>query len=84
MSSVTAQTSLPGDLSDREHEVLTLVAAGLRNKDIARELSISEATVENHLHHIFGKLGVNNRVQAAFHIVPSNSPSELEDEGNPS
>lgn len=71
-------------LTDRELQVLRLVASGLRNRAIASELSISEATVENHLHHIFGKLGVHNRVQAAFHIVPSNSPPEPEDEGNPS
>jgi DNA-binding CsgD family transcriptional regulator len=71
-------------LTARERQILDLTAAGLRNREIATGLSISEATVENHLHHIFGKLGVHNRVQAAFHIVPSNSPSEPEDEGNPS
>jgi two-component system nitrate/nitrite response regulator NarL len=71
-------------LTDRERQILALVSAGLRNREIGMALSIAEATVENHLHHIFGKLGVNNRVQAAFHIVPSNRSSQPEDEGNPS
>lgn len=84
MSSVTSQTSHPGILSDREHEVLTFVAAGLRNQDVARELSISEATVENHLHHIFEKLGVSNRVQAALYVIQSSKPDLDRDEGNPS
>ncbi len=57
------------DLSPREHEVLCLVACGKRNTEIARELRISEATVENHLHHIFVKLGVSNRTQAAMYVI---------------
>lgn len=51
-------------LSDREHEVLTLVADGLANKEIARTLFISEATVKTHLVHIFGKLRVESRTSA--------------------
>jgi DNA-binding NarL/FixJ family response regulator len=52
-------------LTTRERQVLELVAIGLRNREIARELCIAEATVENHLHSVFEKLGVTNRVQAA-------------------
>lgn len=51
-------------LSTRELEVLSLVAKGLSNKEIARELKISEATVKTHLLHTFGKLGVDDRTAA--------------------
>jgi DNA-binding NarL/FixJ family response regulator len=51
-------------LSEREVEVLRLVAAGRSNKDAARELFISEATVKTHLYHAFGKLGVESRTAA--------------------
>lgn len=51
-------------LTRREIEVLQLVAAGQRNRDIARSLHIGEATVKSHLLHIFGKLGVDDRTHA--------------------
>ncbi|MFI6880988.1 response regulator [Streptomyces sp. NPDC050400] len=51
-------------LSSREREVLVLVARGTSNKEIARELFISEATVKTHLTHIYGKLGVKDRAAA--------------------
>jgi len=51
-------------LSEREIEVLTQVADGKSNKDIASKLYISEATVKTHLVHIFGKLGVDDRTAA--------------------
>ena len=51
-------------LSDRELEVLRLVADGLANKEIARALFISEATVKTHLVHIFGKLRTDSRTSA--------------------
>lgn len=53
----------PG-LSLRESEVLALVAAGRSNRDIGRELFLSEATVKSHLVHIFVKLGVGSRTSA--------------------
>ena len=52
------------NLSVRELEVLSLVARGLSNKEIARKLKISEATVKTHLLHAFGKLGVDDRTAA--------------------
>ena len=52
-------------LSAREIDVLTQVAAGLSNQQIARELFISEATVKSHLVHIYTKLGVDSRTAAA-------------------
>lgn len=51
-------------LSDRELDVLCLVAEGLANKEVARSLFISEGTVKTHLVHIFGKLGVDSRTSA--------------------
>jgi DNA-binding NarL/FixJ family response regulator len=54
------------ELSDREREVVTLVANGLANKQIARELAISEKTVKNHLTRVFSVLGVSGRTEAAM------------------
>lgn len=51
-------------LTSRELEVLTLVAEGMKNKEIAKKLMVSPKTVNNHLTNIFGKFQVNNRVQA--------------------
>jgi DNA-binding NarL/FixJ family response regulator len=51
-------------LTDRELEVLELVARGATNRDVAAQLFISEATVKSHLLHIYGKLGVNDRAAA--------------------
>ena len=53
-----------GPLSDRELEILGLVAGGATNKAIARDLFISEATVKTHLLHAFEKLGVHHRAAA--------------------
>jgi DNA-binding NarL/FixJ family response regulator len=50
-------------LTQREREVVMLVAGGLKNKQIAEKLFISEATVSHHLTSIFGKLGVADRLQ---------------------
>ncbi|MEV7324647.1 response regulator transcription factor [Streptomyces sp. NPDC093970] len=56
----------PGNepLSAREREVLALVARGASNREAARELFISEATVKTHLTHLYAKLGVNDRAAA--------------------
>jgi LuxR family maltose regulon positive regulatory protein len=53
-------------LSERELEVLRLVAAGLSNREIAEELVISIGTAKSHVHNICGKLGVRNRTEAAM------------------
>jgi NarL family two-component system response regulator YdfI len=54
----------PENLTDREMQVLTAVARGDRNKEIARELGISERTVKAHLTNIYNKLGVDSRAAA--------------------
>ncbi|MHB8637061.1 MAG: response regulator [Fimbriimonadaceae bacterium] len=59
------------DLSDREAEILELVAQGLRNKDIALKLSIAEKTVKNHVSNILKALQVNSRTEAAMKAVKS-------------
>jgi DNA-binding NarL/FixJ family response regulator len=53
-------------LSERELDVLTVVAAGKSNKEVARELAVSEDTVKAHLKVIFVKLGVNDRTEAVM------------------
>jgi len=58
------QRSTPDALSEREVEVLRLVAAGMANRDIGQRLFISEKTVKTHLSHILGKLEATNRTQA--------------------
>jgi LuxR family maltose regulon positive regulatory protein len=52
-------------LTERELEVLRLIAAGLSNAEIARELVIAVSTVKTHINHIYGKLAVESRIQAA-------------------
>ena len=52
-------------LSDREREVLALMADGLRNREIAERLVISEATVKTHVRHVLEKLRLRNRAEAA-------------------
>jgi DNA-binding NarL/FixJ family response regulator len=59
------------DLTAREQEVLVEVARGRSNREIARALSLSEKTVKTHVSAILGKLGVQDRTQAALHAVRS-------------
>jgi len=56
-------------LSEREREVLTLLAAGLRNREIAVRLVISEDTVKTHVRHVLEKLRFRNRAEAAAFAV---------------
>jgi DNA-binding NarL/FixJ family response regulator len=57
------------DLTEREREVLALIGQGQSNKEIARELCISEKTVKNHIANIFSKLHVNDRTQAVLYAI---------------
>lgn len=66
-----AAETIRAELSDREIEVLKLVASGLENAEIAAQLYISPKTVKNHLSNIFMKLQLANRIQAAVYAVRS-------------
>ena len=74
-----SEPTLPGGpdedffrLTQRELEMVTLVTQGFRNKEIAQKLSLSEQTVKNHLHNIFDKLAVCDRLELALHAVHHN------------
>ena len=59
----------PESLTDRETDVLRLLAEGKANKEIAFSLHIGEKTVKTHVSSILGKLGVQSRTQAALHAI---------------
>jgi DNA-binding NarL/FixJ family response regulator len=56
-------------LSTREREIVALVAQGYKNKEMAEKMFISEQTVKNHLHNIFDKLGVSDRLELALYAI---------------
>ncbi len=81
-AAVMRQFAAPGDsmgsapkvrerspLSQREREIVALVAQGYKNKEMAEKMFISEQTVKNHLHNIFDKLGVSDRLELALYAI---------------
>jgi DNA-binding NarL/FixJ family response regulator len=81
-AAVMRQFAAPGDviggtgkgrerspLSAREREIVSLVAQGYKNKEMAEKMFISEQTVKNHLHNIFDKLGVSDRLELALYAI---------------
>ncbi len=56
-------------LSAREREIVAFVAQGYKNKEMAEKMFISEQTVKNHLHNIFDKLGVSDRLELALYAI---------------
>jgi NarL family two-component system response regulator LiaR len=70
-TSTDVAEKVTAELSDREIEVLKLIANGKDNAEIARELFISPKTVKNHISNILMKLQIENRIQAAVYAVRS-------------
>ena len=68
-------------LTEQERAVLALLASGQRNARIADELCVSVRTVENHLYHIFHKLGVSSRIEAALYALRNGLDSNSEISG---
>jgi len=66
---LSRQAQLPETLTDREIEVLRLIAKGSANKEIATELNISNSTVKTHIASIFQKLGANDRTEAVTQAI---------------
>ncbi|HUL84626.1 MAG TPA: response regulator transcription factor [Actinomycetota bacterium] len=64
-----AALRLLGDLTEREREILRLLAKGMRNDDIAKELFISPQTVQTHVRNILGKLRVHSKLEAVAFAV---------------
>jgi DNA-binding NarL/FixJ family response regulator len=69
----------PARLTTREVEVLRLVARGLSNKQIAERLVVARKTVDNHVEHIYTKIGVSNRARAGLFAVRNGLMSAAED-----
>jgi DNA-binding NarL/FixJ family response regulator len=68
-SGIETELGVGAELSDRETEVLRLIANGKDNSEIAQELHISPKTVKNHISNILMKLQIENRIQAAVYAV---------------
>ncbi|TIQ55582.1 MAG: response regulator transcription factor, partial [Mesorhizobium sp.] len=65
-STATAKVDVLAELTSREREILTLVAAGLSNKRIGLQLNLHEKTIKHHMTRILAKLNVSNRTEAAM------------------
>jgi DNA-binding NarL/FixJ family response regulator len=70
-----AQDARLAALSTREREILALIGEGLTNRQIGKQLYLSEKTVKNHISRLLAKLGVERRIQAAVLATQFNSPS---------
>jgi NarL family two-component system response regulator LiaR len=80
ISQPSSQHSGADSLTDREITVLKLVAQGYSNRDIANELTVSEATVRTHVSHILAKLELSSRTQAALYALRKGLASLYEDD----
>ena len=69
MGSQPARGRERSPLSQREREIVSLVAQGYKNREMAEKMFISEQTVKNHLHNIFDKLGVSDRLELALYAI---------------
>jgi len=78
-ASVTPDLALISQLSDREREVLRLLATGLSNTEISQTLFLTEGTVKNYVSALFSKLGVTDRTQAAILAIRAGLAASAED-----
>ena len=74
-------SQIASSLTPREAEIARLVSRGLRNKEIARELHLSEGTVKMHLHHIYEKLHLGGRTQLALSTAGACAPMPVTGNG---
>jgi DNA-binding NarL/FixJ family response regulator len=81
VNSLTLHDDVPGDrpLTEREKEILRLVAQGLSNKAIAQSLGLTEGTIKVHVSNILGKLNVSSRTEASVRALQTGLISPLED-----
>lgn len=79
-----AEATVPSILTPRETEILTYIARGSMNKQVARELGVSEHTIKNHLSSILRKLDVNDRTQAVVLAIQNGwiVPPDIEPSGS--
>ena len=68
-AALAARAASAVPLTTREREIVALVAQGYKNKEMAEKMFISEQTVKNHLHNIFDKLGVSDRLELALYAI---------------
>jgi HD-GYP domain-containing protein (c-di-GMP phosphodiesterase class II) len=78
---VRRRAELPAGLTPREAEVVVHLARGLSNPEIAAALTVSRKTVSSHLEHIYGKLGVSTRTEAALFAMRQGLVGDLPDDG---
>jgi DNA-binding NarL/FixJ family response regulator len=67
MGPIVPIVDAPRELTPREHETAALATSGLSNKQIAHMLGLTEASVKQHLHRVFAKLGIQNRIHLILH-----------------
>jgi DNA-binding CsgD family transcriptional regulator len=90
LSRISGRAPTPGALTPAEERVAALVAEGRTNREVAAALFLSERTIEGHLSHVFGKLGVRSRTELAralaarHHGVVSSNTGDLPVSGSPS
>jgi two-component system nitrate/nitrite response regulator NarL len=70
-------------LTKREEELVQLVAEGLTNRDISRQLGLTEHTVRNYLFRVFNKLGTSNRLELALYVIGQRAPAQGSEFGRP-
>jgi two-component system, NarL family, nitrate/nitrite response regulator NarL len=70
-------------LTDRERQIMHLVSEGLSNKEVGRQLNISDGTIKVHLHHIYQKLAISNRTALAALAFSHHEEPSSDDDGSP-